>query len=82
MPTYTIEILSHYSGMMSGRFPDWPSLSVLGRDHDDVVELARGALEAEVDRYAQENRPLPTPACSSGLKISVIAPNERVPADF
>lgn len=82
MPTYTIEILSHYSGMMSGHFPDWPGLSVLGRDHEDVVQLARGALEAEVIRYAKEDRPLPAPHAASGIKISVIAPAERVAADF
>lgn len=82
MLTYKIEILPHYSGMMCGHFPDWPGVSVLGRDHEDVIELGRLALTAEVERCLSEARPVPSAVASRGVKISVVLSDERVLADI
>lgn len=82
MLTYRVEILPHYSGMMCGHFPDWPGLSVVGRDHEDVVELARRALTTEVERYLCEDRPLPLAVSSQGIQISVIVSHEQVLMDI
>lgn len=70
MRTYCLEIAPHYSGFLCGHFPDFPGLMVIGRDHDEVADLAVAALEAELEQLIKKNGRLPRPRTTGALSIS------------
>ena len=69
MPAYCLKIASHYSGLMSAHFPDFPGLVVMGRDHEEVADLAVQALEAELERQLKQNGRIPRPRIQGPLSV-------------
>lgn len=59
MVSYPMKIRPHYSGMLSGHFPDLPGIVVVGRDHEELGRLALDALEAELERCLARDGELP-----------------------
>jgi predicted RNase H-like HicB family nuclease len=67
---YCVKIAPHYSGLISAHVPDFPGLVVLGRDHDEAKELARAALELEIDRLISDEAEIPRPKAVGRLMIA------------
>lgn len=70
MVAYCLKIAPHYSGLVCGHFPDIPGLMVMGRDLDEVEELAVAALEAELESQLERNGRIPKPRTRGRLRIA------------
>ena len=70
MISYCLKVAPHYSGQLSGHFPDFPGLVVLGRDHEEVAGLALQALEEELEHQLAENGRIPEPQTRGRLIVS------------
>jgi hypothetical protein len=55
MNSYTLRIRRHYSGLFVGQCAEDPSLTVMGRDHEEVTLLAA---QAVADRRTVPPRPV------------------------
>ena len=44
MADYTLKIRPHYTGLFVGHCAEYPSLVVMGQDHDEVTVLAAEAV--------------------------------------
>jgi predicted RNase H-like HicB family nuclease len=70
MLTYALKLADRYDGMIIATFPDLPEAMAMGRDYDEACEQAQCALEATLERYADEGRPFPQPSSSGRLTVS------------
>lgn len=70
MLTYSLKLATNYDGMVLATVPDVPEVFALGRDDEEAVEQARGALEAALERYVVEGRALPVPRASGKLQVT------------
>ncbi len=69
MIRYCLKISSHYSGLVSGYFPDVPSASALASDQEELRLLARAALEEELDRCLKERGYIPAPQARGRITV-------------
>lgn len=79
MLTYSLRLAPNYNGMVMVTFPDVPEAMALGRDHDEALEQALGALENALDDYRREGRSLPEPKahgklCVTTERFALLAP--------
>ena len=81
MVSYCVKIAPHYSGLICAHFPDFPDLVVLGRDHEEAEDLARSALEQELERLIHHGIRIPRPVATGRLKIAPrsLAQSARAP---
>ncbi|MBC7987782.1 MAG: type II toxin-antitoxin system HicB family antitoxin [Sphingomonadaceae bacterium] len=70
MLTYFMKIVPHYSGMLVGRFPDLPDVSVVGRDHADIMARALIVLEEALAGLVADGRGLPRPTWRGALAVT------------
>ncbi len=69
MLSYALRLQTNYNGMVMATFPDVPEAMALGRDDDEAIEEARRALDAALERYAEEGRDLPEPQAGGTLRV-------------
>lgn len=69
MVKYCLKIAPHYSGLISGHFPDLPGVVVLSADHEELAILARAALEEELDRHMAASGRIPAPRARGRITI-------------
>ncbi len=70
MLTYALKLAHRYDGLVIATFPDVPAAVAYGRDHDEAIEQAQGALEAALARYEAAGHALPLPRASGALTVS------------
>jgi predicted RNase H-like HicB family nuclease len=69
MLSYALKLSGRYDGMVIATIPDVPEAMAIGRDHEEACEQALGALEAALETYEAEGRPLPEPRAAGGLRV-------------
>ena len=70
MLTYAVKLASRYDGLVIATFPDVPAAIAYGRDHEEAIEQAEGALEAALIRYMRAGHELPIPRAQSPLTVT------------
>ena len=70
MLSYALRLSGRYDGMVMATIPDVPEAMAIGRDHDEACEQALGALEAALETYLAEGRPVPEPRATGSLQVS------------
>src|SRR3546814_7390472 len=61
MLSYALRLSGRYDGMVIAAIPDVPEARAIGRDDEEACEQALGALEAVLETYHAEGRPIPEP---------------------
>ncbi len=80
MLTYALKLADRYDGMVLATFPDVPEALAMGRDCEEAVEQAQGALEAALERYVSEGLDLPAPRASGRITVSTVKFEALTPA--
>lgn len=80
MLTYALRLSGRYDGMVIATIPDVPEAMAIGRDHEEACEQALAALEAALEGYAADGRPIPEPRASGGLTVSTTRFESLAPA--
>ncbi|MFL9871649.1 type II toxin-antitoxin system HicB family antitoxin [Paraburkholderia megapolitana] len=62
MLSYPIELTPDSNGTLLATFPDVPEAITVGENEDDALEHALDALEAALEIYFAEKRPIPLPS--------------------
>ncbi|MEQ5838237.1 type II toxin-antitoxin system HicB family antitoxin [Paraburkholderia acidicola] len=62
MLSYPIELAPDSNGTLLVTFPDVPEAITVGEDENDVLVQALDALEAALEMYFAEKRPIPLPS--------------------
>jgi len=70
MLTYALRLADRYDGMIIATIPDVPEAMAMGRDYEEACEEAQRALEATLELYAAEGRPIPEPCFPGQLTVS------------
>ena len=70
MLSYALRLSGRYDGMVIATIPDVPEAMAIGRDHEEACEQALTALEAALESYADEGRPIPEPRAAGSLLVS------------
>ncbi|HLL59562.1 MAG TPA: type II toxin-antitoxin system HicB family antitoxin [Allosphingosinicella sp.] len=80
MLTYALKLADRYDGMVLATFPDVPEALAMGRDCEEAMEQAQGALEAALERYVSEGLELPTPRAGGRITVSTVKFEALTPA--
>lgn len=74
MLTYSYTLTPDTNGTLLVRFPDIPEAASVGNDEQDAAINALEALEAALEIYFDERRPIPLPAVADPTPYSVTLP--------
>ncbi|HEY9554999.1 type II toxin-antitoxin system HicB family antitoxin [Allosphingosinicella sp.] len=70
MLSYALRLSGRYDGMVIAAIPDVPEARAIGRDDEEACEQALGALEAVLETYHAEGRPIPEPRATGSLQVT------------
>lgn len=73
MASYAVDLVTRYDGLVIATFPDLPGVSALGRDDEEALAEARGALDAALRASADAGEPLPEPRARRATMIEAEA---------
>lgn len=79
MLTYWVEIRPHYSGLVVGRFPDIPDITMMGRDAEEVLARAPMCLEQALSEYLADRRCFPQATSRVGHPVTTTLFQDAAP---
>lgn len=74
MLTYPYTLTPDTNGTLLVLFPDFPEAASVGDDEQDAAVNALEALEAALEIYFDERRPIPLPSLDRATRYSVTLP--------
>ena len=69
MRTYPVRVIPLEYGGLIARFPDVPEAVACGDTEEELLDNARPVLEAVLECYVAEGRPLPEPSDVDGAPV-------------
>jgi predicted RNase H-like HicB family nuclease len=73
MTSYAVHLVTRYDGLVIATFPDLPGVSALGRDDEEALAEAKGALAAALEACAADGEAPPEPRTQGPTMIEIEA---------